>query len=94
MLIQKQQAVISAGIRRGVGVAPRCNLFQPLSLTDLKVGFKRGEYERAGGVKEEAGAFAPSTTPQHERSLTIHPNTDDSQNSGLNFGSGCQFYYS
>ena len=54
MLIQKQQAVISAGIRTGVRVAPRCNLFKPLSLTSLKVGFKRQGYERVGGVREEA----------------------------------------
>lgn len=47
---KKQQPVISAGIaRREVGgagvaarVAPRCNLFQPLSRGNLKVGFKRG----------------------------------------------------
>lgn len=90
MLIQKQRAVISAGIRTGAGVAPRCNLFKPLSLTNLKVGFKRQEYERVGGVKEEAWTGAP----QHQRLLTIHRNMDDSQYSGLNFGCACRFYYS
>lgn len=47
---KKQPPVISAGITEreagGAGVAarvaPRCNLFQPLSRGNLKVGFKRG----------------------------------------------------
>lgn len=48
MLTQKQRPVISAGIKSkggavGVWVASRYNLFQPLCLTNLKVGFKRTE---------------------------------------------------
>lgn len=89
MLIQKQQAVISAGIRRGVGVAPRCNLFQPLSLTDLKVGLQKTG-EGAGG-RWEGGGSSRGIPPQHQSLLTIRQNTDDSQKSDWNFGHGRLF---
>lgn len=71
MLIQKQQAVISAGIRRGVGVAPRCNLFQPLSLTDLKVGLQKMG-EGAGGRWEGGGWSRGSRHPSATSKLTDH----------------------
>lgn len=34
---------LSRHCEEGARVAPRCNLFQPLSLGNLKVGFKRTE---------------------------------------------------
>lgn len=71
---KKQRAVISAGIRTGAGVAPRCNLFKALSLGGLKVGFKRQEYEEVWRRSAWAGAS------QHQRLLTVHQNTDDSEN--------------
>lgn len=64
MLTPKQRAVISAGIRKGVGVAPRCNLFQARSPADLKVGFKRGEDERVGGADHSAASKVADRSPK------------------------------
>lgn len=71
---KKQQPVISAGIaRREVGgagaaarVAPRCNLFQPLSRGNLKVGFKRGNVAVTGkGCEVHAAPARARTASRH-----------------------------
>lgn len=52
-------------------VAPRCNLFQPLSRGNLKVGFKRGNADVAGKSGHVRAPARPPIAPTHQRSLTV-----------------------